>query len=101
MKLKKGDEIIIIHGKDRGKKGKIEKVFPKTGTILVPGVNIYKRHVKKRDEKNPGGIIDFPRALKMSNVSLVCPKCKKPTRVGFLMTKKDKERICKKCKQLV
>ena len=101
MKFRKNDNIIIIRGKDKGRHGKIEQVFPKTDTVLVPGVNVFKRHVKKRDEKNPGGIIDFPRPLKTANISLVCPKCKKPTRIGFSITGKDKERICKKCKQLV
>lgn len=101
MKLRKGDEIIITGGKDKGRRGKIERVDSKAQTVLVLGVNIYKRHVKRRDEKNPGGIIDFPRPLPIAKVALICPKCKKPTRVGFLVTDKEKQRICKKCKQLI
>jgi len=108
MKLKKGDEVIITAGKDKGKKGKIEKVNPKNGTVLLPGLNISKRHMKKRDEKNPGGIISFPRPLPIANVALICPKCGKPTRIGYKIEKisakgqsrlsSGKKRICRKCK---
>lgn len=101
MKLKKGDEIIVTGGKDRGKRGKIERVFAKENSVLVLGVNMYKRHAKKRDEKNQGGIVDFPRPLPIGRVALVCPKCKQATRVGFVTGDKEKTRICKKCKQLI
>lgn len=101
MKLKKGDEIIVTLGKDKGKKGKIEKVFPALGEVLVPGVNLYKRHMKRKDEKNPGGIIEFPRSLGVAKVALICPKCKKPTRVGYQVAKDEKHRVCRKCKQLL
>lgn len=97
MKLKKKDEVIITSGKDRGKKGKIEKVFRKNDTVLLPGLNIYKKHLKKRDEKNPGGIISFSRPVPIANVSLICPKCGKPTRVGYQVQGKEKTRICRKC----
>lgn len=101
MKLKKGDQIIVTAGKDRGKRGKVERVNTLENTVLVLGVNVYKRHMKKRDEKTPGGIIDFPRPLSVSKVALVCPKCKKPTRVGYLVTNKEKQRICRKCEQMI
>jgi large subunit ribosomal protein L24 len=104
MKLHKGDTIIITAGKDRGKKGKIETVLSKESRVLVPGLNMYKRHMKKRDEKHPGGIVEFPRPLPRSSVALLCPSCNKPTRVGFLVTKDqpagrhdEKHRVCKKC----
>lgn len=101
MKFRKGDEIIVTLGKDKGKKGKIEKVFPGIQEVLIPGMNLYKKHMKRRDEKNPGGIIDFPRPLSVSKISLVCPKCKKPTRIGYQVNKGEKHRICRKCKQLI
>ena len=101
MKFKKGDTIIVTAGKDKGRKGKIEKTFVSLGKVLVPGVNMYKRHVKKRDEKNPGGIVDKSRPLPTGNVALVCPKCNQPTRIGYLMTKNKKIRICRKCEQAV
>lgn len=99
MKLKKGDQIIVTSGKDKGRKGKIERILPKEERVLVPGVNMYKRHLKKRDEKRPSAIIDFPRSLPVGNVALICPKCGKPTRIGYIVVKKEKVRICRKCKQ--
>lgn len=101
MKLKKGDQIIVTSGKDKGRKGKIELIFQSERDVLVPGINMYKRHLKKRDEKRAGGIIDFPRPLHIGNVALVCPKCGKSTRVGFIVTKGEKIRICRKCKQKI
>ncbi|HCM38009.1 MAG: 50S ribosomal protein L24 [Candidatus Gottesmanbacteria bacterium GW2011_GWB1_43_11] len=101
MKLHKGDEIIITGGKDKGRKGKIERVLTKEQKVLVLGVNLYKRHLKKQNEKNPGGIVDFPRPLPTGRVAIICPKCKKPTRVGWSSVKGEKHRICRKCKQLI
>ncbi len=97
MKLKKGDTVIVTIGRDRGKKGKVEKVFPKASAVLVSGVNTFKRHMKKRDEKNPGGIIDIHRPLGISKVQIICPSCGKPTRVGYLISKNEKIRVCRKC----
>ena len=99
MKLKKGDTIIVTIGKDKAKKGKIEKVFPKTNRIRVAGINIVKKHMKKRDEKNLGGIIDVVKPIDVAKVALLCPKCGKQTCVGYLLSKKEKIRICKKCQQ--
>ncbi|MBI3380032.1 50S ribosomal protein L24 [Candidatus Gottesmanbacteria bacterium] len=98
MKLLKGDEVIITTGKDKGKKGKIEKILHKQGKIVLPGLNIYKRHLKKRDEKNPGGIVEFSRPVPVGNVAIICPKCAKPTRIGYKLTGDKKVRICRKCK---
>lgn len=88
---------MIMVGKDRGKQGKIEKVNAKEQTVTLPGLNVFKRHMKKRDEQRPGGIIEFSRPLTASNVAYVCPTCKKTTRIGYKVTKGDKERVCKKC----
>ncbi len=98
MKLNKGDEVLITAGKDKGKKGKIEKILSKKNSVILPGLNVFKRHLKKRDEKNPGGIVDFSRPVPIGNVSLVCPKCGKPTRIGFEISQDKKNRICRKCK---
>ncbi len=97
MKLKKNDQIIVLYGKDKGRKGKIEKIFPKTNKVLVPGVNIYKKHMKPQGEGRPGGIIDKVFPLPVANVELLCPKCNQKTRVGYQVTKGEKQRICKKC----
>lgn len=99
MKFKKGDEVIVTMGKDSGKKGKIEALFPREGKVLVAGVNIYKRHAKPQGEDKKGGIIDLPKPLAFSKISLVCPKCSKPTRVGYQVDPKSKTkiRVCRKC----
>ena len=101
MKLKKGDQVIVTLGKDKGKKGKIEKAFPKLGLVVVEGVNISKRHRKKRDDQHPAGITDLIKPIDVSKVVLICPKCGKQTRVGYRIVKDDKERICKKCEQVI
>lgn len=98
LKIKKGDTVKITSGKDKGREGKIEKIFPKKGTVLVPGVNIYKKHVKGFQGQK-GGIYDIPRPLAFAKIALVCPKCKKATRIGFRVLKDEKIRFCKKCQK--
>ncbi|MBI4067404.1 50S ribosomal protein L24 [Candidatus Gottesmanbacteria bacterium] len=97
MKLKKGDEVIVTAGKDIGKRGKIERLFADGQKVFLPGLNTFKRHLKKRSEKDKGGIIDFSRPLPVSNIALICPKCHKPTRVGYKLDGDKKIRICRKC----
>ena len=101
MKLKKGDQIIVTLGKDKGKKGKIEKVFPKKDAVVVAGVNVFKKHRKRRDESHPGGIVEIIKPIMASKVALICPKCGKETRIGYSITKGVKVRICRKCEQPV
>ena len=103
MKIKKGDQVVITLGKDRGKKGKVEQVLVKEGKLLVPGLNVFKKHLKKQDKNQPGGVVEFSRPLWPSKVALLCPKCNKPTRVSFEKQGKGKEkhRICRKCGQLI
>lgn len=98
MKLKKGDLVTVVKGKDAGKTEKIEKVFSKKGKVLVEGVNQYKRHVKSRTPGQKSEIITLTKPLAVANVQLVCPKCKKLTRVGYKFLKDEKVRICLKCK---
>lgn len=98
-KIKKGDMVQILLGKDRKRSGKVERVFPKTGKILVEGVNKVKRHVSKRVTGGEGSIIEISKPLDISNVALVCPNCKKTTRVSFKVTGKEKLRICRRCKK--
>lgn len=98
MKIKKGDKVKIILGKDRGKEGKVELVLAKLGRVFIRGRNLYKRHVKKSGS-SAGGIIDIPKSLNISNLSLICPNCNKTTRVGYRVLGKEKVRICKKCKK--
>ncbi|KPJ70748.1 50S ribosomal protein L24 [Microgenomates bacterium DG_75] len=102
MKLKKGDSIIVIKGKDKGRKGKIEKILRKTGKVLIPGINVYKKHARKQSEKKPGGIIEIVKPLPVANVALYCSKCKKPTRIGYQIDKSgNKTRICRKCQTII
>mgnify|MGYP001610201321 FL=1 len=98
MKFKAGDTILVTAGKDKGKKGKIEKVLVQAGKVLVKGVNLYKRHVKPKGENQKGGIISLERPLPVANVALICSKCDKPTRAGYQVSKTGiKQRICRKC----
>jgi len=99
MKIKKGDTVLIISGKDRGKKAKVLEVFPRQNKIIVDGVNIVKKHRRPRKEKEKGQIIEVSKPVNVSNVKLVCPKCSQPTRLGYRLTEKEKYRICKKCGQ--
>lgn len=98
QKLKKGDNVQILIGKDRGKQAIIERVSVKENKVFLPNLNLSKRHVKKyRDVE--GGIIEIPKPINISNIALVCPECKKITRVGVKIEKDIKMRICKKCQK--
>lgn len=96
MKLLKNDTIIVTAGKDNGKQAVVTKVFPKKGTVLVEGVNQYKKHVKP-SQGRPGEIVTLSRPLNVSKVALICPKCKQPTRVGYRFQDDKKIRVCRKC----
>jgi len=99
MKIKKNDQILIIAGKDKGKKGKVLEVLPTLEKIVVENANLAKKHHKPRKQGEKGQVIEVPRPMHISNVKLICPKCGQATRVGYKLTEKDKFRICKKCGQ--
>ena len=101
MKLKKGDNVKVVKGKDKGKSGKIDKVFSKQDKILIEGVNLYKRHMKARSQNQPSEIITIIKPLPVANVVLVCPKCHKETRIGYKIEKDKKSRICIKCESKI
>lgn len=99
MKLRVGDEVLITAGKDRGKKEKIEKVFPKKERVLVSNVNVYKR-TRRGFGGQKGGVFEFSRPLPVANIALICPQCGRQTRVVYRADKRgDKERVCVKCKR--
>lgn len=102
MKIKKGDKVKILAGKDKGRTGTVEIALEKSGQVLVAGLNIFKKHTKPRKEGEKGGIVDKSRPIKSSKVILICPKCGKTTRVGYQAPnkkdKREKRRICQKCK---
>lgn len=97
MKIKRGDAVKIIAGKDRGKQGKIVKLFPKTGKVMLDGLNLYKKHVRPKRQGEKGEMVQVPRPMAVSNVMLVCGSCKKTTRPGWRIENENKKRICKKC----
>lgn len=95
--VKTGDTVVILNGRDRGKKGKVMTVSPSEGKVIVEGLNIVSKHVKPRKMGEQGGIIKAESAIYASKVQLVCPKCGKPTRVGHVVKDGKKMRACKKC----
>ncbi|MCL2638963.1 MAG: 50S ribosomal protein L24 [Oscillospiraceae bacterium] len=97
LHVRKGDEVMVISGRDKGKKGKVLEVSPKEGKIIVEERNIVTKHVKPKKQGQLGGIVKAEGALYACKVMPVCPKCDKPTRVGKEIKKDKKVRICKKC----
>lgn len=97
-KIKKGDNVKVLAGKDSGRTGTVDRVIVKNDKVIVSGINVSKRSVKKQGQQE-GGIIDLVKPVNISNVALVCPNCKKITRVGFKIEGKEKVRICRKCKK--
>ncbi len=102
LSVRKGDEVQVIAGKDRGKRGRVSQVHPEKGRVVVEGVNIVKRHRKANPAKHEqGGIIEMPAPFHVSKVMVVCPRCGKPTRVGHRISEDTKERVCKRCGETI
>jgi large subunit ribosomal protein L24 len=101
--IKKNDNVLVIAGRDRGKRGRVLRVVPEKGRVVVEGVNFIKRHTRPNPQKNvKGGIVEREAALAVANVQLVCPECSNPTRVGRqLLNDGRRVRICRKCKGVV
>ncbi len=98
MKIKKGDRVRVLTGKDRGKEGVVMFALPREGKVIVEGVNIAKKHQKRTRATMQGGIIDKDMPLPVANVAVLCPSCGKPTRVGYTIDGDGtKVRVCKKC----
>jgi large subunit ribosomal protein L24 len=102
MKIKKGDQVKVILGKDKGREGVVEKTYAKSNKLLVKEINVYKKHVKKSEAFPKGGIVNVNRPIYASKVMLICPNCKEKTRVSYLEKGKgQKQRICCKCKKVI
>ncbi len=101
MKVKKGDNVLIITGKDKGRTAKILTSLPKQRMILVEGMNLKSKHVKPKRQGEKGQVVKVPMPLQASNVKFLCPKCSKPSRLGYKIEGDKKFRICKKCKSEV
>lgn len=98
--VKTGDTVVVLSGKERGKKGKVVAVSPKEGKVIVEGVNVVSRHIKPRKMGQEGGIVKAEGAMYACKVQVVCPHCGKPTRVAHKVNADGKkERVCKKCGQ--
>ncbi|MGC8880677.1 MAG: 50S ribosomal protein L24 [Minisyncoccia bacterium] len=97
MEIKKGDLVLITKGKDKGKSGKVIRTLPKENRLIIDGLNLIKKikRPKKTDEK--GEIMSVPGPISRANVKLICPNCKKPTKIGHLIENGKKYRKCKKC----
>ena len=105
MKIKVGDKVKILKGKDSGKEGKVLQVFVKEGRAVVEGLNLMIKHQKAKRQGEKGQRIQFPSPINIASLALLCPKCGRPTRVGFQVIRQDnkttKNRQCKKCKEVI
>ena len=102
QKIRKGDTVQAIKGKDKGKKGKVLNVSSETGRALVEGLNLAKKHKRQSSQDQKGGIISIEMPISVSNIALVCKSCNRATRVGFTILKDGtKSRICKSCKEAI
>lgn len=97
MIVKKGDQAVVISGKEKGKKGKVSQVIPTTGKVVIENVNVVSRHKKPRSAQEKGGIMKKAAPIDASNVMVVCPACGKATRVAHKVIDGEKARVCKKC----
>jgi large subunit ribosomal protein L24 len=98
VNVRKGDTVVVLSGKDKGKQGRVMSTLPRAGKVLVEGVNIVSRHLKPRGQTDPGGIRKQEGPIYVCKVMRVCPACKKPTRPGHLLRPDgEKVRVCKKC----
>lgn len=102
MKIRKEDNVLVIAGKDKGKKGKVRFVYPRQNRVLIEGVNMIKTHSRARQQVKQAGLIEREAPINISNVILVCTRCNKPARVGFkILEDGRKVRICRSCKEAI
>jgi large subunit ribosomal protein L24 len=101
-RLKRNDTVLVITGRDQGKKGKILRLFPRRNRALVEGVHLVKKHLRPTRDNPQGGIATVEGTISVSNLMLICPRCSKKTRVGFtILTDGTKRRMCKKCNEII
>ena len=102
FRIKTGDTVKVIAGRDRGRVGKVKKVYPEKKRVLVEEINVVKRHLRARGPNEPAGIVEMAAPIHISNVMLVCPNCGEPTRVGYMRLEDGtKVRVCKKCGEVI
>ncbi|MBI2003457.1 MAG: 50S ribosomal protein L24 [Parcubacteria group bacterium] len=98
MRIRTGDNVIMLTGKDRGKSGKVLRVLPEDAKVLVEGLNLVKKHQRPKKQGQKGEVVSAPRAVDASDVMLICRHCKKASRMGIKREDKNIIRVCKKCK---
>ncbi len=102
MKIRKDDSVLVISGKDRGKKGKVRHAYPEEKKILVGGINFIKRHTRASGRVRQAGIIEREAPIHVSNVMLICSRCNNPIRIGSRFMGEDKKvRICRSCREVI
>jgi large subunit ribosomal protein L24 len=107
MNIKKGDTVLIITGKDRGKQGTVSRAMPQVNKVIIEGLNIVKKHVRPQGQTRQGGVIDKAMPIDVSNTMLICTECGEPTRVGHdrrpvgVDQKLRPVRVCKKCHKVI
>ena len=102
MKIRRNDTVLVITGKDKGKKGKVRFAYPKKERIMVEGINFIKRHMRARGQARQAGIIEREAPVHVSNIMLLCNKCNHPTRVGFHSLEDGKKvRFCRSCGEVI
>lgn len=100
--VKKGDHVLVLSGKDKGKKGKIMSVIPEKSSVIVEGVNMITKHAKPRNRYQQGGLVHQEAPIHSSNVMYICDKCGKPTKIGReILENGEKARTCKKCSEVI
>ncbi len=97
MKIKKEDQVLVIAGDEKGKKGKVMKSFPSKNKVIVEDVNLAKKHIRPRQKDQKGQVVKIPMPMSVSKVMIICPKCGQATRIGYVTDNGTKSRICKKC----
>jgi large subunit ribosomal protein L24 len=102
MKIRKNDTVLVIAGKDKGKKGKVRFAYPKEDRVIVEGINFNKKHSRARGQVRQAGIIELEAPISIANVMLVCNKCNKPTRIGYRVLEDGRKvRACRICKEVI
>lgn len=97
FKIHKDDTVEVLAGKDKGKRGTVVRVLTKKDAVIVSGVNIVKKAMKKRRQQDQGGIVEIEAPLNISNVGIICKKCGRPTKIGYKIDGDKKVRVCRKC----
>ncbi len=101
FRIRKNDTVQVLAGKDKGKRGAVVRILPKKNAVIVSGVNIVKKAMKKRSQQDQGGIAEIEAPLNISNVAIVCKKCGRPVKIGYKIDGDKKVRVCRKCGEIL